>query len=280
MASSFAPFYQASWALVIGIDRYQHVNPLAFAVNDAESVNVALVSSLGFPKENVVVLRDEHATRAAIRKEFLAFAERCGTDDRIVVFFAGHGASVDGHRGKVGYLVPVEGTLDDKSTLLRWDDFVRDAELIPAKHIFFIMDACYSGLMLQRSISNGTQRFLSDMLQRFSRQALTAGKHDEVVADGGGPQGNNSIFTGYLVQGLQGAAADAGGVITASGLMHYVYRHVGGDGRSNQTPHCGHLDGEGDMILKVPHGPDIDTGKHAAVLRSVDRFCMEHFFSD
>ncbi|HVS52518.1 MAG TPA: caspase family protein [Opitutaceae bacterium] len=271
MAASYSTSYRASWALVIGIDRYQHVTPLSFAGNDAISIDRALVESLGFPKENIVMLRDEQATRAAIRKEFLAFAERCSPDDRIVVFFAGHGASVDGHRGKVGYLVPVEGTLDDKSTLVRWDDLVRDAEHIPAKHIFFIMDACYSGLMLQRSLSTGNERFLSDMLQRFSRQALTAGKHDELVADGGGPEGRNSIFTGHLVRGLEGAAADSSGVITASGLMHYVYSRVAGDNRSNQTPHCGHLDGSGDMVLKVPDGPVIDPSKH------LDRLVVSDF---
>lgn len=263
MASSYSTSYKASWALVIGIDEYQDVNPLSFAVNDADSVADALVEVLGFPKENVVKLCNGQATRVAIRKEFLAFAERCGPDDRVIVFFAGHGASVDGHRGKVGYLVPVEGKLGDKSTLVRWDDFVRDAELIPAKHIFFIMDACYSGLMLHRSVTSGNQRFLSDMLQRLSRQALTAGKHDEVVSDGGGPEGKNSIFTGHLVRGLCGGAADAGGVITASGLMQYVYRHVGGDSRSNQTPHCGHLDGSGDMILKAPDGVDLSSADHA-----------------
>jgi uncharacterized caspase-like protein len=250
MADSYSTSYKTSWALVIGIDRYHVVNPLGFAVNDAEAVASTLVDVVGFPKENVVKLCNEQATRGAIRQEFLAFAERCDVNDRIIVFFAGHGASVDGHRGKIGYLVPVEGCLEDKSTLLRWDDFVRDAELIPAKHIFFIMDACYSGLMLQRSISNGNQRFLSDMLQRFSRQALTAGKHDEVVSDGGGPDGKNSIFTSHLIRGLRGGAADTAGAITASGLMHYVYRHVGGDSRSNQTPHCGHLDGSGDKTIK------------------------------
>jgi hypothetical protein len=275
MAVSYSTSYHSSWALVIGIDRYQHVTPLSFAGNDAVSVASVLVDNLGFPKENIVILRDGQATRAAIRKEFLAFAERCSPDDRIVLFFAGHGASVDGHRGKVGYLVPVEGTLDDKSTLVRWDDLVRDAEHVPAKHIFFIMDACYSGLMLQRSVSTGNERFLSDMLQRFSRQALTAGKHDEVVADGGGPDGKNSIFTGHLVRGLQGAAADTSGVITASGLMHYVYTRVAGDGRSNQTPHCGHLDGAGDMILKVPDGPVIDTSAHTDRLVGGDFAVLE-----
>ena len=90
------------------------------------------------------------------------------------------------------------------------------------------------------------------MLQRGSRQVITAGKADEVVADGGGPTGKNSIFTGYLLEGIRGKAADDGGVITASNLMNYAYRKVSTDSRSHQTPHFGHIDGDGDFILWRP----------------------------
>jgi hypothetical protein len=90
------------------------------------------------------------------------------------------------------------------------------------------------------------------MLQRLSRQVITAGKADEVVADGGGPTGQNSIFTGYFLEGLRGKAADEGGVITASNLMNYAYRKVSTDSRSHQTPHFGHIDGDGDFIVARP----------------------------
>src|SRR5947208_2370067 len=142
--------------------------------------------------------------------------------------------------------------MDDKSKLIRWDDLTRNADIIPAKHILFVMDACYSGLAIQRAGQPGERRFVTDMLQRQSRQVITAGKADEVVADGGGPRGENSIFTGYLLEGLHGKAADDGGVITASNLMNYAYRKVSTDSRSNQTPHFGHIDGDGDFILWQP----------------------------
>ena len=107
------------------------------------------------------------------------------------MFFAGHGVTIDGQHGQIGYLVPVDGDSQRLSSLLRWDDLTRNADVIPAKHILFIMDACYSGLAMNRTVTPGTQRFLSNMLQRFSRQVITAGKADEKVADGGGPTGKN-----------------------------------------------------------------------------------------
>jgi len=114
------------------------------------------------------------------------------------------------------------------------------------------MDACYGGLALTRAPGPGSMRFLKDMLLRFSRQVLTAGKADEVVADSGGPIPDHSIFTGHLIEALNGKAATRDGVITANGVMSYVYEKVSRDQNSHQTPHYGYLDGDGDFIFQAP----------------------------
>jgi uncharacterized caspase-like protein len=99
-------------------------------------------------------------------------------DDRIFVFFAGHGITRAGYKGEVGYLVPYDANPKDYSTLIRWDDLTRNADLIRAKHMLFIMDACYGGLALVRTLQPGSTRFLKDMLLRYSRQVFgrTIGK--------------------------------------------------------------------------------------------------------
>jgi uncharacterized caspase-like protein len=246
--------YKSSWALVIGINCYQYTSPLSYACNDADAVVEVLVQELDFPFAHVTLLKDGEATKQAILKTFLDFKDKAAhQDDRVFVFYAGHGTTMQSLRGDVGYLVPVDGCPDDLSSLIRWDDLTRNADLIAAKHILFIMDACYSGLATQRAIPPGTQRFLSDMLQRLSRQVLTAGKADQTVADGGGPKGQNSIFTGCLLEGLRGAAANPNGVLTANGLMFYIYQNISQNSRSRQTPHYGHLDGDGDFILQTPN---------------------------
>jgi hypothetical protein len=254
MNTIYQPYYQKSWALVIGINNYLYVSPLSYAVNDADAITQILVNELGFLQENVVTLKNQDATKQVILDNFLDLSNKaCDPDDRVLVFFAGHGLSIDGLRGPIGYLLPVDGNPDNKNSLIRWDDLTRNADLIPAKHILFIMDACYSGLATKRAITPGSQRFLSDMLQRLARQVITAGKADETVADGGGPQGKNSIFTGYLIEGLMGEAADENKILTANELMAYVYKKVGQDTRSQQTPHYGHLDGDGDFIIRTPN---------------------------
>ena len=207
---SYRPAYAGSRALVIGINSYQHASPLSYAVNDAEAVADLLKSSLGFPAEHVTLLLDRGATKPEIMNAFMRFTvDDVEPDERILVFFAGHGYTRSGSRGETGFLVPYEGHIDNLSTLIRWDDLTKNAELIAAKHMLFIMDACYSGLGVTRSLQPGSVRYLKDMHNRYTRLALAAGKADEEVADGGGPIPGHSIFTGHLLEALSGKVSAA-----------------------------------------------------------------------
>lgn len=272
MASpGFFSGYKDSHALIIGIDEYENVSPLGYAVSDAEAISNALQKNFGFRDDKVHTLLNDEATHTAILEKFLSFTSG-GTDeeDRIVIFFAGHGHTIGSRRGEVGYLVPFDGNLSKLFTLIRWDELTRNADLIKAKHILFLMDACYGGLAITRSTKPGTMRFLKDMLLRPARQVITAGKADETVADLGGPLPNHSVFTGYLLEGLGGNAADTEGLITANGLMTYVYQNVGRDDSSHQTPHFGYLDGDGDMIFSAPNFPEnVDAEKDEDILVAV-----------
>ncbi|MBK9132047.1 MAG: caspase family protein [Gammaproteobacteria bacterium] len=262
--------YTNSRALIIGIDKYAKASPLSYAVSDASEIRRILAEELGFPAENITYLTDAEATRDRILKAYLRFtAEDIDVDERLLVFFAGHGYTRTGSRGEIGYLVPSDADLSDLATLLRWDDLTRNAELIRAKHILFIMDACYGGLALTRHLQPGSTRFLKDMMLRYSRQVLTAGKADEVVADAGGPIPKHSVFTGHLIEGLRGNAATAEGVITAGGLMAYVYGKVANDKNSNQTPHYGYFDGDGDFIIRAPNLTELETPENKDIDRLI-----------
>ena len=250
----YAGHYSNSWALLVGINDYLHAPPLTYACNDAKGVKKALVEKFGFSEDNIYLLLNEQATRSSIMEHYLALAKRVEPDDRILFFFAGHGHTEQGHRGETGFLFPVDGTSKSLATLIRWDEITRNADLISAKHMLFIMDACYGGLAVSRYVPPGSMRFLKDMLTRYSRQVLTAGKADEVVADSGGPREGHSIFTGHLLDALYGAASNQEGVLTAGRVIAYVYDRVAKDQNSRQTPHYGSLDGDGDLVLlpKMP----------------------------
>ena len=277
----YLPTYTASHALVIGINKYQKVSPLLHASNDAQAVAKALVERFDFPKENVQVLLDGKATREEILRRFLSYANsgRIGPDDRILVFFAGHGHTVTGRYGETGFLVPADAKADDLATLIRWDDLTRGAELVSAKHMLFLMDACYGGLALTRTtIPPGSMRFLKDMLQRYARQVLTAGKGDEVVSDAGGTRSGHSIFTSHLLDGLEGAAA-SNGILTGHGVMAYVYNKVGGALHSRQTPHFGFFDGDGDFIFDTSPLAALEKEQSSAPNADIDVYIKSPSFS-
>jgi hypothetical protein len=249
----FKTHYTNSRALIIGINEYNSLSPLIYAVSDAEAVRDVLISKLGFSAENIEYLVDGDATKDKIISSFMRLAkDDVGLDERVLIYFAGHGHTRSSIRGEVGYLVPVDADINDFATFIRWDELTQNADFIRAKHLLFIMDACYGGLALTRNLQVGSARFLKDMMLRYSRQVLTAGKADQVVSDSGGPLPNHSVFTGHLLEGLGGKAATEAGVITANGLMSYVHSKVANDKDSRQTPHYGYCDGDGDFIFLAP----------------------------
>ncbi|HET8647699.1 MAG TPA: polysaccharide deacetylase family protein, partial [Vicinamibacteria bacterium] len=252
-------FYRESWAVVVGIDQYQSWPRLHYAVNDARGVRDLLVKRYHFKPENVQLLLDGEATRANILKALgdrLADPSRVQRDDRVFVFFAGHGVTRKLPSGKsLGYLVPVDADRDNyQSQAISMTNFQDVSEAIPAKHVLFVTDACYSGVALTRGGGPGAAglAYLREVTRRTVRQMLTAGGADQEVADGG-PQGH-SIFTWALMQGLDGQADLSGdGFITASELAAYVGPTV--SSLSRQTPAFGNLVGSegGEFLFELRH---------------------------
>ena len=63
--------YDKSWALVIGINDYDTVEPdLNYAVEDALAVKNMLIKEYGFDRNNVRYLIDKEANQSNIKKEF------------------------------------------------------------------------------------------------------------------------------------------------------------------------------------------------------------------
>ena len=52
LAVTTEDIYDNSYALLIGIDEYENVQPLNYAVKDAESIHDILVNTFDFPNEN------------------------------------------------------------------------------------------------------------------------------------------------------------------------------------------------------------------------------------
>ena len=186
--------YDEHFALIIGINKYDNLPNLEYAVNDATAIKNVLINNFNYKEENIRMLIDKQATHDNIMDEYYQLINDTAINDSVLIFFAGHGSTYPSILKDKGFLVPCDGTEMKMNTLISWDRLVSDSELIKAKHIFFIMDACYSGLALLRG--NPSKRFLKDMIRRQSRQILTAGKANQTVKDSGA-QTNNSLFHFY-----------------------------------------------------------------------------------
>jgi peptidoglycan/xylan/chitin deacetylase (PgdA/CDA1 family)/TolA-binding protein len=263
-------FYGKSWAVVIGINDYQAWPKLDYAVNDAKSVAEHLEKKLGFNKENIITLFNAQATSERITEVLgyeLADPKKVGENDRVFIFYAGHGMTRDLPNGRaLGYLIPVDAETERFQTrgisMTQISDF---SSLIPAKHVYFVMDSCYSGLALTRAgVSVGQSlNYIHQITGRKARQILTAGGADQQVADGG--PGGHSIFTWTFLQGLDGLAdTDNNGYVTASELGTYVAPVV--SSYSEQTPSFGNLLGSegGDFVFKINDNALVEINKKLA----------------
>jgi peptidoglycan/xylan/chitin deacetylase (PgdA/CDA1 family)/Flp pilus assembly protein TadD len=249
--------YRDSHALIIGIDQYASWPKLSHAVRDAQAVREALVTRFGFAPDRVTLLTDGEATRAHILKalnERFGDPQRVKRDDRVFVFFAGHGSTRKLPSGRdVGYIVPVDAGLNDlQADAIAMPQLQEVAEAITAKHAFFVIDACYSGLGLTRGGTAGSDsNFARTNARRIGRQMMTAGGADQQVADDG--PGGHSVFTWTLLQALNGKAdLNGDGLITATELAAYVAPAV--SAIAHQTPAFGSLPGSegGEFVFELP----------------------------
>ncbi len=243
--------YRKMTVVVIGIDEYADplVNDLSYAVRDAEGMEQVLREQYVF--DPVYKLLNEEATRDNILEMLQTrLPKETTADDAVLVFFSGHGETVATNAGPIGYLIPHDGARgrlqrNISMSVLR-DDVSR---LIPARHVFFIVDACYGGLLTTKAALPETSRsieYLQSIAERPARQVLAAGMADQEVLDGG-PLGYG-VFTGRVVQALQ----DAADYLTANELAVTVRERVYRDAearRHEQTPTHGYLSGDGDFVF-------------------------------
>lgn len=125
-----------------------------------------------------------------------------------------------------------------------------------AKHIFYVFDACFSGLALMREVAIKMRvpdipRWIADCMTHRARQVLTAGLAEQAVGDL--TEDGHSIFTSSLLRALAGEARGSEGEITATRVMGFVADEVMKDPRSQQKPAYGDLPGSepgGDFVFR------------------------------
>ena len=238
-AAYFQDIYDTQWALIIGIDKYHNESHLRYAVQDAEAIQDLLVTYFGYSENNVTLLINNDATLQNIKTNLGRIANQAGKNDAFLVFYAGHGVTQPTHQGgEMGYLLPVDGDKDNiYGTCLPMSEVKNIGSISIAKHVLFLMDACYGGLMAleYRSLEKSTPGYLKKLTREKSRQIITAGGKGEKVMEKA--IWGHSAFTKNLISALRDNLADDGdGFITANELAVYLKKRVTIDSEFKQTP--------------------------------------------
>lgn len=240
------------YALVIGIANYKNLPSkaqLEFPERDAESMYSVLISPEGgnFKAEDVHRLIGPKATMANMRRELEEWLPRVAKDDdRVLIYFAGHGFVNNGR----GYLAPYDidpGNIAASGYPMDTLGNVIGSK-IKGKWKVLLTDSCHSGSIMPASDAQTVNGTLANLQK--SLFSLTASRDRELSYEGKAWGGGHGIFTYFVVKGLEGEADDSkDGIITADELAEYVHREVrrATDGKQNPTSERGSFDSK--MLL-------------------------------
>ena len=92
------------FALLIGNNNYVEWDPLKTAIRDVERLRDVLLNRYGFRNNDIYIVRD--ATRVQILSGLDRLRKDSSADDKVLVYYAGHGVY---DVGNDGYWGPVEG---------------------------------------------------------------------------------------------------------------------------------------------------------------------------
>ena len=247
-----------SYAVVIGIAQYQNLeakHQLQYSANDADSIYSILISPQGgnFRAENVRKLIGKQATLENMRRELEVWLPSMAhEDDRVLIYFAGHGFV---YQGK-GYLAPYDISLKNiAETGYPMDSLgMVVGSRIKAKNKVLLTDACHSGAITPGAQNeNLTSSLLNIHKSLFS---LTASRDREQSFESPDWGGGHGIFTYYVVKGLEREADEnLDGIVTADELAEYVRRNVREATNARQNPTSDR--GSFDPNLPLSYNPKI-----------------------
>ena len=244
--------YQQSYALVIGIDEYTNGWPrLSNAVKDARLVASAL------EKKNFTVDLHENLTSAELAQVFKRFFILKGEqpEARLFVWYAGHGATVDGE----GYLVPADAPVIQAGSAFKFSsvalrDFGTFMRQSVSKHVYAVFDSCFAGTVFtaQRAMPPAA---ITRATTLPVRQFLTSGDADQTVSDDGQFR---ELFI-RAITGTENSDANGDGYLTASEIGMYLGDRITNLTEAAQTPRFGKLRDRdfdrGDFVFILPETP-------------------------
>ncbi len=194
-ATAHVPQIQRKIAVLFGINDYadKTIPPLENAVPDVDAVSTLFADKLGY---EVRVVRNP--TKADIIRTLNQLSVEIGSNDSVVIYYAGHGYSLE--KNGAGYWLPSDAQSSDPGHWISNSDVARLLSGIRSSQMVLISDSCYSGAFAREGMEAvGHDVTPEAVLAKRSVVVISSGG-DEPVADEG--KDGHSIFAWNLMQAM------------------------------------------------------------------------------
>ena len=201
-------------ALIVGINHYEHGDPLYGCVDDAHTVKTALDrhgdGSINFDCKIFTGTGPTDKVNRTLLKDHVSelFKKQA---DIALFYFAGHGHI----EATGGYLLATDSRRGDEGLSL--SEVLTMANASPARNKIIILDSCHSGIAGNPPSSEN----LASLTEGLT--ILTASSADQYATEENG----QGVFTTLLVDALYGGAANLTGDITPGSIYAHVDQSLG-----------------------------------------------------
>lgn len=239
------PFGKVS-ALIVGIAEYQNekIPDLEFAHRDAEAFAHYLQYETAWKvaPEDIVLLTNASATYGKFINELQALVENSQPNDRLILYFSGHGDIEKVEEDFMGYLLfydasPTTYASGGACMVNTLNEYVEKLVLEKETEVILISDACRSG-SLAGSSAGGPQATTAALSELFSHTTkLLSCESDQQSIEGPQWGEGRGVFSYYLVKGLKGLAdSDQNHYVDLFELERYVQDSVRSASNRKQLP--------------------------------------------
>ena len=213
------------YALVIGNNKYEHLEKLDAAENDAEVIADVLTKKYGFEVD--LLLNADYDTTV---NSLFKITNKLKRNDNLLIYYAGHG-ELDKAENR-GYWLPVDASFELRSKWISNQRIVDRIKATKAKHVLLIADSCFSGTLMRSGTTPDVneaidEKYIERLKSKKTRLVITSGGNEPVVDSDGG---NHSLFALKLIDTLKNNNT----VINSQILFENIRRYVVSN--ADQTP--------------------------------------------
>lgn len=201
-------------ALIVGINYYEHGNPLFGCVDDAYAVKAVLERHDGGAVNfDCLLFTGTGPSDRVVRSNLKDNIEKLFTAeaDIALFYFAGHGHI----EATGGYLLASDSSRGDEGVSL--SEILTLANASPARNKVIVLDSCHSGI----AGTPPTGSNLATLAEGLT--VLTASTKDQYATEENG----SGVFTNLFVDALNGGAANLTGDITPGSVYAHVDQSLG-----------------------------------------------------